>query len=259
MNFGRCFFGLFLLPPVSLGHVDENGVILAAMKLEETSNYSWRTTISDDARTYVIEGHAEAGGYARVRLPLTSELALRMKWTPDETVDAIFKGRDQCVVRTRDGWKTPGELPARDDDWRDSQPFIRMHAANNLVTAKGIDAYSNAQFGLNRPHEELAIIVSCFHHLQISGNTATGDLSNIGAQLLLVTDGQDQLKAVVAAGRFKLWLGSGRVEKYQLQLEGVLLKDNQPCLVHQLSSTVVDKIGTSLVEVPEAVRQKFER
>src|SRR4051812_41796600 len=48
-------------------------VIVAAMKLPEAANYTWRTEVVDDARTYEISGQTErAGDLSRVTMPLVS-------------------------------------------------------------------------------------------------------------------------------------------------------------------------------------------
>lgn len=96
------------------------------------------------------------------------------------------------------------------------------------------------------------------HNLEVNGDVATGQLSNIGAQLLLVRDGQDHLRPVIAAGRFTLWLSGGRVERFKIELEGIRLVNGQECLVHQVSTTELHDVGTAHRELPEAVRRKLE-
>ena len=75
--------------------------------------------------------------------------------------------------------------------------------------------------------------------------------------MLLVTDGQKELKPVIAAGRFKLWLSRNIVKKYLLELEGVLLVDGEPCLVNQAATTIVSDIGSTNVVVPQMARYKL--
>jgi hypothetical protein len=228
--------------------------------LTEAPNYRWSTTVNDNARSYSVEGRMLADGCTWVRMPMVESIALRIGSTNAKTVEAVFKGPTRCVVLTPRGWKSVAELPACHSDWADNKvrPYIPMRNVGNLLTKDGQRPYSNAQFGLNCPHQELAIIVSTYCGLQIEGNEASGTLSNVGAQLLLVCDGQDQLRPVVAEGRFRLWFDAGQVQSYLIDLEGVLLVNGQACLVRQTSSTILHGVGTTSLELPEIVRRKLE-
>ena len=44
-----------------------DAVIVAAVRLSDHPNYSWASTISDDARTYDVEGRTQKGGFTRVK------------------------------------------------------------------------------------------------------------------------------------------------------------------------------------------------
>lgn len=119
--------------------------------------------------------------------------------------------------------------------------------------------YSNAQFALSRPHEELAVIVSSHTELKVEGDRATGTLSDLGAQLLLVHAGQDGIEPVAAAGEFdELIIRGGIVTRYRLRLEGILLVGRKRIIVRQASDTVIKQVGSTSFEVPEEVRQKLE-
>ena len=110
--------------------------------------------------------------------------------------------------------------------------------------------YSNAQFALALPDQELALIVSCHTTMNVEGDVATGTLSDIGAQLLLVHDGHEYIKPVVAAGRFKLWLHEGAVAKYIIELAGIVLVDRKTVYVRQKASTVLREVGTTTFDLP---------
>src|SRR5204862_137473 len=75
--------------------------------------------------------------------------------------------------------------------------------------------YTNVQFAASRPHDELAIIVSSGENLEVAGDTMTGTLSDVGARLLLVHEGQEnQIQPLTAAGTFKLQVANRLVTKY---------------------------------------------
>jgi hypothetical protein len=124
-------------------------------------------------------------------------------------------------------------------------------------------SYSNLQLGLSLPHEELGIIVSSHASLAVNESVASGTLTELGAQLLLVRDGQKELTPLRGAGTFKLWLRNGGVEKYQVRLEGIVQVDTpsgrRQLAVTQTTETIVKNVGTTQVEVPEEAIRKLGR
>ena len=259
--------------------------ILAAMKLSEEPNYSWTTTVADDARTYEIEGKTDRAGYTWMRLPMVKTIAQRLGRDAEPQIEAVFNGPSRYVIRTGRGWKTFKELPKPTWERKDEFEYwpAPAHARAHLSSAAmaGLDPhevspfpppmivlpppsteeekrpFSNAQFALSLPHDELAIIVSSHTALRIDGDVVTGTLSDLGAQLLLVRDGQDHLKPLAAAGLFRLVMKNGIVARYSLRLEGLLLVDRKKVLVHQESSTQVTNIGTTSVQVADDIRRKL--
>jgi hypothetical protein len=258
--------------------------VLAAMKLSEQSNYSWASTVIDDARTYEIEGRTLRNGYTWVRLPMVLRIARRVGRWGGEDLEAIFRGNEPYLLRTPRGWLTPGELPRWSRDWDENDEWLfaaqsrgsaRWSLTANNVTGvdpasslarvlqanpPDVDAgppYSNAQFGVSHPHEELGVIVTSHTALQGDGDTITGSLSDLGAQLLLVRDGQDDIRPLAAAGSFRLQIKNGIVVKYSLKLEGLLEVGGRRVHVHQISHTVVKNIGTTRLEAPPEARHRL--
>lgn len=238
----------------------EDDVIVATMRLADEPSYHWSTIVSDNARTYTAEGRVLAGGYTWVRLPIVESMALRMSRSAEDTIEAVFKEPGHCMVRTPEGWVSMRDLPRRHHDWAEDnlRPYIPLRGSGNLVTRDGPRLYSNAQFAPTRPHDELAIIVSTYRGLQFEADGASGHLTNLGAQLLLVREGQEHLQPVIAAGRFRLWIQDGRVLKYYIEIEGVLLVDGAPCLVHQYATTVLDVPGSSPFEISGDICREME-
>lgn len=259
--------------------------VLAAMKLAEQPNYSWTSAIHDDARSYELEGKFDRRGLTWMRLPMVKAIAQRLGRDADTQVEAVFKSSDAFVIRTNDGWKQLGELPKRHRDWVEAEtvvvmprhrvgwggmgggsilepndpfatdPFpVVMHVPPSRDQAR---PYCNAQFGVSHPHDELAIIVSSFTDLKLEGDVATGTLSDLGAQLLLVRDGQEHIQTGAAAGVFKLFIEDGLVTRYQLRMEGILFVDRKRVTVRQISATSIRQIGTTTVEVAEEARRKL--
>ena len=263
--------------------------IVAAMRLSEEPNYSWTTSVTDDARSYDLEGRTQKGGYTWMRFPMIKAISLRLGREADKDFEAVFNGAAPAVIRTDDGWKTLAELPRPRRDWGDEPILVSlppptvMPAAGTrgsrvgsgfgapdpfglpplviawpLVPDEERKPYSNLQFAVSHPHEELAVIVSSAENLQTTADGVSGTLTDVGAQLLLVHDGQaDRITPLIAAGNFKLHIKAGIVTRYSVQLEGILLVDKKKILVHQSSSTMVKDIGTSGFDVTDDIRRKL--
>lgn len=89
----------------------------------------------------------------------------------------------------------------------------------------------------------------------------TGTLTELGAKLLLVRDGQEKITPLRAAGTFKLWLRNNMIVKYQVRLTGSLsvqLPGGPRTLeVSQVSDTTVTEAGTTRFDVPEEAQARL--
>jgi hypothetical protein len=220
--------------------------------------------VTDDARSYDIEGKTDRG-FTWQRQPMPKIIARRLGRGAGYGLESIFSAPLKYVILTESGWRTLDELPKQHSDWNDGEwyyptspaPILRtadMPADVTDVTSYGLPpaiwipavpedesgkVYSNAQFALALPHEELGIIVSSHTDFQVDDRVVTGTLTDIGAQLLLVHDGHEYIRPVMAGGRFKLWLEGEMVEKYSLELAGILVVDRKPVYVRQQSTTTI--------------------
>jgi hypothetical protein len=184
------------------------------------------------------------------------------------------------VIETEEGWKTPAELPmqgyGRDSSRRAGsltpasvfgvpRGSIQRPAIHRptVVAERGDRRYSNLQLGISHPHEDLGVIVGSHVALSVEGDTVAGSLSDLGAQLLLVRDGQDSIEPIHAAGTFRIWLRNGIVARYQVRLEGVLNvqvpSGRRRVEVRQVTDTTLKDVGTTAFEVPEPARLKLVR
>jgi hypothetical protein len=266
------WLGASLLPAAP-----SDAAIVAAVRLSDAPNYSWHSTVADDARTYDIDGRYVRGAYTHVRMPMVNSIRRKLgRDATDPHVEAIFRGNVRCVIRTDAGWRRPDEL----EDFEATQSDYERLANESLRAARTRRAkagaksgalprddepkvYSNLQFAISPPHEELAVIVSSHATLEADTETASGTLSNLGAQLLLVRDGQHEITPIAASGSFKLWFRDGLVTRYQLKLEGTLSvqtpKGRTHVRVTQTSSTQIRDVGSTRFDVPaEAVARLDE-
>lgn len=94
--------------------------------------------------------------------------------------------------------------------------------------------------------------------LHVDDDVVFGRLTELGARLLLVRDGQETITPVRAAGSFKLWRRGDMIVKYQVALTGTLtvhLPTGRRTLdVSQVSDTIVKDIGTTTFVVPDDAR-----
>ena len=248
--------------------------IVAAMKLPDAKNYSWVTTVEDDARTYDISGQTDQSDFSLVTMPMVAAVRRRVgrgSAPSDNQVEAIFKGAERCVLRTPDGWKTPAELAdqaraaARGGPGGAGFPGGAFPGGGPPRGRRGAGhppaPYSNLQSNLARPHEEVGVIVGSYTDIRAEGDVITGTLSETGAKLLLVHPGQSELTPLKAGGTFRLWVRDGALVKYELRLEGTLAVETPAARreveVHQKSTTELKAVGTTIFTVPEEARMKL--
>lgn len=271
---------LCIVPRAGAGPVE--AAIMAAMRLSEQPNYSWVTTVSDDARTYEILGRTIRGGFTRVKMPAVNSLRRQLgRGVTDTQIDFIFRGNVACVIETEHGWRRPDELPAvpLEDAAAPDHPVvvglpgvpanppgpaaIRGSIVSLPRPAKGTGprVYSNLQLGIAHPHEDLGVIVASHDSLQVEDDVVSGTLTELGAKLLLVRDGQETITPVRAAGTFKLWRRGDMIVKYQVTLTGALTvhlpTGGRTLEVSQLSETIVKDVGTTTFDVPDDARARL--
>jgi hypothetical protein len=123
------------------------------------------------------------------------------------------------------------------------------------LAAEAPQLFSNAQFGVSPPHQELALIVSGYTDLKVEVDVATGTLVDAGARLLLVRDGQANVTPLLAAGTFKLNLRQGKVVSYLLEISDPERRGR--VVVQQRSITVLRDVGTTNFEITPEVLKKL--
>ena len=253
-------------------------VLIAAMKLSEKPNYSWTSSVRDDVRAYEIRGKTELGGYTEVAMPIPKDLVPRLGRTRTYLIDAVFRGNVDCVIAVGSEWLRKKDLPPDDALFEMASPtdpnrerrgeFDPFQRAPVLRKASRPPpdplfegGYSNLQLAICHPHEELGIIVSSHTELSVSAGVAIGTLTESGAMLLLVHDGQKHITPRQARGAFKLWIQNGAVAKYELQLWGELTVEGlygpKDVEVNQTQTTTIKDVGTTRVSVPPEAKKKL--
>ena len=253
-------------------------VIIQAMRLTAAPNYSWITTISDEVATFTFEGRTQPNGYTWVRMPMTRSVARRLRQSGSGHLEAVFLGHDTFVLRLADGWIAREVLPwAKPGPNVDPFALARGRPAGRMGTlgapvptsarSRSLRSFDDDELrlpgdihlGLTPPHEELGIIVGSFVDLQVGDGVVTGTLSELGATLLLVRDGQVDVTPVSAQGFFRLWFKDGQVLQYQLRLDGVLASGRKTSTVSTLTTTIIKQVGTTPIDIPDEARVMLER
>lgn len=273
-----------LLATVGVSAVPVERAIVAAMQLSVAPNYSWTCSVTDDARTYDIEGKT-ANGITWQRQPMPKTVAKRVGRDGGYFLESMFTEPHRYVILTSSGWQRLEELPEHHSDWQEdtewllvSMPLLRtpdMPADEwgtdpfglppavyvPIIRAQEDDpderVYSNYQFALSLPHQELSVIVSSHVDMQVEDNVASGMLSDLGAQLLLVHDGHEYIRPVIATGRFKLWLRENFVQQYTVELAGIVVVDRKAVYVRQKSTTRLANVGATAFDVPDDAWQRL--
>lgn len=259
-------------PFAAAGPAEE--AIVAAVRLSEQPNYTWTSSVSDDARNYDVDGKYVRDSFTWVRMPAVNAVRKKLgRSATDTRIEAFFLGNVDCVIATEDGWRRPHEIP---DPIDPDEEFDRILSplgpaglhGGSVVRAAGSRRprpreaeprpYSNLQLAISPPHEELGVIVSSHATFEVEGDTVSGQLTDLGAQLLLVRDGQKEITPIAAVGSFKLWLRGGQVWRYQLRLEGTLSvltpRGRAHVGVQQTSLTTIRDVGTTSFRIPDEAR-----
>ncbi len=220
--------------------------IVATMKIVEAKNYTWTASVPSAGRALIVrEGKSEKNGFTLVTfIEPQSPMLRQIARLNDGTVNAVFRGSDEFVFQTSDGWKTGPELPPLGPRRR------------------GTSGGSDYWISLQAPGEELEIIVGSYTELhEVKGGGVAGTLSEDGARQLL---GSVKAPAVTAAGSFVFAISDGALTGYVLELTGTLMigprgeEKESPPQRHVIITEFKD-VGRTKVEVPDEARQRLSR
>lgn len=273
MKISALFFTVLLAWSMA-GASPVDDIIIQTMRLGESANYSWVTTAGDDTAGYTFEGRTETAGCTWVKLPSVPAVAEALGLPDARYLEALYTSRSTFLLRAGSGWisrdeLTWGEPPPSLDTFAlaRGRPGGRMGTLGaplpSSVPARSLRGDGilrlpgDLHLGLTPPHEELGIIVSSFTELQVQTDFAAGRLSELGAALLLIREGQPDTVAQAASGTFRLWFKDRRLIRYQLRLEGVVAKGRKTISLRTFATTIIKDIGTTRLGVPELAGMKW--
>ncbi len=192
----------------------------------------------------VREGKSEKNGYTLVTfIDPQSPMLRQISRLNNGVVTAVFRGSENFVFQTSDGWKNGAELPPLGPRRR------------------GATGGSDYWIALQSPAEELEIIVGSYSELhEVKGGVA-GTLSEDGARQLL---GSVKAPAVTATGTFILGIANGVLTSYALDLSGTVLvgppgeeKESPP--QRRVLITELKEVGRAKLDVPDEAKAKLGR
>jgi hypothetical protein len=220
-------FGAIVLLAASLGAADSNPkdeITMAARKLGEKPNYSWKTTVvvPDDAqfKPGPTEGKTEKDGFTHVTMSFG-----------DNSREAVLKG-DKGVVTNQEGeWQSVADLENTEGRGRFLARMVRTFKA---------------------PAAQAAELAGAVKNLKKEGDVYSGDFTDEGAKA--------QFKiapATNAKGSVKFWLKDGALAKYEFKLKGTVEFNGNEVEVDRATTVEIKDVGTTKVNVPEAAKKKL--
>lgn len=243
MNQVLSLSGIFAFMAVLAHAGPTDQAIVAAMKIVEAPNYTWTCSVPSAGRTLVVrEGKSQKNGFTVVTFVDPQSPMLRLiSRLNDGVVTAVFRGSDNFLFQTADGWKDGHELA--------------LIATRRRLNPREPDYWISMQ----TPGEELEVIVGSYTEIhEIKGGVA-GTLSDDGARQLL---GSVKAPAVRAAGSFIFAVSKGALTGYILELTGTLMvgppgEEKESPSRHLLLMTELKNVGRTAVEVPDEAKAKL--
>jgi hypothetical protein len=239
-----------------------DAAIVAASRLAEQANYSWSTFITNDANNGQIhfEGQAIRGGYTGFSVRnLPDILRNRGVLRDAEGASQIYFRNGRCVILTDQDWLAPDELPPAPSVGRNPSPNARGGRGRGAAPSSVPTRIEDYTFDLRHPHEDLDLIIGSYTTLRPAADSFTGELTSAGAALFLSFFAQTKVEVRRAAGSFHCWIENGVVVRYEVMITATVnvVGDRNPLPVTCTITTEIHDIGTTRLNVPQAVRLKL--
>ena len=201
----------------------------AAKKLADAGNYAWKTTVEFGNFTGETQGKADKEGL----------ISLSMSFG-DNTTEAFLKNGKGAVKSPDQDWQSLTEL----ENASDQGP--RRFLLRRLQTFKA-------------PAVELKDLAEKTKELKKDGDVYSGALSDAGAKELLSFGrrGGNASEPKNAKGSVKIWMKSGMISKYVVNVQGQVSFNGEERDVDRTSTTEIKDVGATRVEAPEPAKKKL--
>lgn len=215
---------LSMVVAAAADHTAKEEISSAAKKLAEKANYSWKATVvvpeSAQFKPGPTEGQTEKGGFT----------VLKMSFG-ERTTQAVKKGENAAITDRDGNWRLASELEGAEGGGR----FLANMAKN-----------------IKAPAEQALELIDLTKDLKKEGDVYSGELTEEGVKKQF-RFGQAQNPK----GSVKFWTKEGMLSKMEVKLEGKMEFNGNEFDASRTTTTEINNVGTTKVEVPEEAKKKL--
>ncbi len=221
---------------------DKEDVKAAAKKLADAPNYSWTTTVKNNAENQgggrftpgPIEGKTEKDGVTWFSMK-----------QGDSTVEAAMKG-EKFALKIKDAWMGSGDVPGGAPQGRPDPAVFAARMMKNLKPAA----------------QSLADSVDRVKDLKPQGDGAyEGEFTSEGAKDQLAPNrGQGNFSPTVsdAKGTVRIWIKDGMIVKVESTLQGKMTFGQREVEINRTTTTEIKDVGSTKIELPDEAKKRLE-
>jgi len=228
---------------------DKDDVKAAAKKLADSPNYSWVSTVKNNAENAGGPGAGRFGGGGPIEGKTEKDGVTWVKMKQGETFfEAAFKG-EKFAMKLKDQWMGTGDVPGggAQPGRPDPTMFMSRILKNIKPGASGV-----------------ADSIDKLKNLKSEGDGVySGEFTPEGAQEQLspkiegapagasptITDGK---------GTIKIWIKDGLLVKIESTLQGKMTFRNQEREINRTTTTEIKDVGSTKIELPDEAKKKLE-
>jgi len=202
---------------------------VAATKLADAANYSWRSTVTvpEDApfKPGPTDGKTEKGGYT----------LLTMSFGDNET-KAVIKGEKGAATTQEGEWQTLEELANSQGPGRFMGMILR---------------------GYKVPAGQAAELASFCKEIKKEGDAYVSDLTADGAKTYLTFRRGGDATVTEPKGSVKFWIKDGALTKYEFHVKGKVSFNGNDFDQDRTTTVVIKDVGATKITVPEEAKKKL--
>jgi hypothetical protein len=217
----------------------KDDVQAAVQKLDESANYSWKTTTEGGFGRGPTIGKTEKDG--------STWVSMTVRDNPYE----FFVKDGKAVIKTSEGWKTSDEVIAANGDTVPPDPavFVARFAPN-----------------FKTPSQQAADGLKNLQNVQKTDDGYTADLTEQGAKDMMMfrprgastnPSAAPQMDISNAKGSFKFWITDGTLTKVQIHISGTITFNGNDRDVDRTVTTEISDVGATTVDVPADAKAKL--
>jgi hypothetical protein len=241
--------GLLLAAAASsaLAFDDKDDVKAAAKKLADAPNYSWTTTVKNNAETPGAPAGRLGGGPIEGKAEKDGVTHIVMK-QGEAGYEAAFKG-EKFAFKLKDQWMGSGDVPG--GGAQGGRPDPSMFMGRILKNIKpGAQGFSDSLDKLK--------------DLKSQGDGLyTGEFSPEGAKDQIAPPRPEGAPGAAPAvsdakGSIKIWIKDGIIVKVESTIQGKMTIVGKEREINRTATTEFKDIGSTKIELPDEAKKKLE-